>query len=71
MSGSGGKGDKRRPGKGYGDGFDRIFGESSLRSTKPEENKDKDGIFVVIHHEEWLGPICSEDRKRPRRETED
>lgn len=40
MSGAGGKGDKRRPGKGYADGFDRVFGKKPVPLT-PEERLKK------------------------------
>lgn len=39
MSGAGGKGDKRRPGKGYGDGFDRIFGKKPMPLTPAEKER--------------------------------
>lgn len=59
MSSEAGKGDKRRPGKGYADGFDRIF-----RSTKPEENKD-DGDYWVVHCKDCTCHMCREARRKP------
>jgi len=36
---AGGKGDKRRPGSGYGEGYDRIFKKAPIERGRYDEQK--------------------------------
>lgn len=58
----GGKGDQRRPGTGYGEGYDRIFG------CRHKNTKGVEGAFIFLEcldcgaHRNHQGDWCKQDK---------